>query len=474
MFVRACKLIGIAAALGLLAAAPASAAVRYASPTGVASPSCLISAPCDIATAINGVVFPNPDEVVVLPGDYGSPAAPITTYLISTSVTKIAGTQGLARPRLFFGGAGGIAIYNNGTLSNLSISSTSPTAYPLHIYLSYVDHVYVHATAYNACNFTYDSTITDSACVTDALGKTAINWQQGFDSPMLSKPILRNVTAVATGVGGVGMRVDSTIGPTLAEPAVINSIIRGNGGGDVVAIAPAAAGSHTHVTLDHSNYATAALGPNDTTITPPGSGTNQTAAPQFVNPAGADYHQLLGSPTIDAGVNDAANGAADLDMTARTKGLSTDIGAYEFEPVAINLSKLKFAHPTFRAAGKGASATHIKTAKRTPTGSTVSFFSDLANNVTFTVEQRTTGRKVGKSCQKRSRDNVGRKHCTRYAVLHGSFTIAAAGKTKFTFSGRIGTTKLRKLKPGAYRLRATPSSAGSTGKSVTKKFRIVH
>ncbi|HEY4895717.1 MAG TPA: choice-of-anchor Q domain-containing protein, partial [Solirubrobacteraceae bacterium] len=47
--------------------------------------------------------------------------------------------------------------------------------------------------------------------------------------------------------------------------------------------------------------------------------------------AAGDYHEALGSPTIDAGKPDAASGSIDLDGFARTVGAGTDIGAYELQ-----------------------------------------------------------------------------------------------------------------------------------------------
>jgi hypothetical protein len=57
--------------------------------------------------------------------------------------------------------------------------------------------------------------------------------------------------------------------------------------------------------------------------------SNQTAAPVFVDATAGDFHEVSGSPTVDAGVNDAANGTTDLDGNPRTVNGATDIGAYE-------------------------------------------------------------------------------------------------------------------------------------------------
>ena len=79
-------------------------------------------------------------------------------------------------------------------------------------------------------------------------------------------------------------------------------------------------------------------------MTTPGSATNQTAPPFFVDAEAGDFREAADSPTIDAGVNEAANGTTDLAGNPRTLPgqltcdqvplAITDIGAYEFVPVA--------------------------------------------------------------------------------------------------------------------------------------------
>lgn len=67
----------------------------------------------------------------------------------------------------------------------------------------------------------------------------------------------------------------------------------------------------------------------------------------IANPAAGNYHEAVGSPTINAGINDPANGETDLDGLPRTtveyldcEGTMravTDIGAYEYKPVDISV-----------------------------------------------------------------------------------------------------------------------------------------
>ena len=58
-------------------------------------------------------------------------------------------------------------------------------------------------------------------------------------------------------------------------------------------------------------------------------GGNQLAPVLLADLAGGDFHQLSGSPTVDAGVADAQLDAFDLDLDPRTLGAAPDMGADE-------------------------------------------------------------------------------------------------------------------------------------------------
>jgi hypothetical protein len=147
---------------------------------------------------------------------------------------------------------------------------------------------------------------------------------------------LRNDTFYASPAGGgdgAELFVDNGgAGAGALEITATNTIIRG-GGADIKTHIEASGGGTQAlaVTLDHSNYATVDTSMGGT-VTAPNTATNQSAAPLFVDAAGDDLHEAAGSPTIDAGATDPANGATDLDGNPRTIGPATDIGAYEFIP----------------------------------------------------------------------------------------------------------------------------------------------
>ena len=118
---------------------------------------------------------------------------------------------------------------------------------------------------------------------------------------------------------------------TLTGPAVTatNVIARGAGGFADVAVRTQATVTAS-VALDHSNFVTRALvGGGNGSITDPATNANQTTTPLFADAAAGDFHQIPGSPTINAGAA-APLDALDFDRDPRTLGGVPDIGADEF------------------------------------------------------------------------------------------------------------------------------------------------
>jgi hypothetical protein len=148
-------------------------------------------------------------------------------------------------------------------------------------------------------------------------------------------------------------------------------------------------------------------------------------------------------------------------------------GETNIPPALAAVSGLAFSSTTFAAESSGPSARTVR--KRAPRGTRVSYTLNQAATVRFTVTRRAKGRKVkrGKKtvCVKPTRKNRKRKRCTRVVTLKGSFSRnGIAGKNSFHFTGRL---RGRKLKPGRYRLVATPTAGGNKGKRTSKGFRIV-
>lgn len=135
------------------------------------------------------------------------------------------------------------------------------------------------------------------------------------------------------------------------------------------------------------------------------------------------------------------------------------------------LSNLAIKPATLHPAKHGASTAAVKAKKKAPsTGATVSYNDTLAAQTVFTVEEVLPGRTSGKSCAKPSKRNKHGRKCTRFVPLHGSFAHKdSAGKNSFHLTGRLNG---KALKPGVYRLDATPTADGETGSTVSVRFRV--
>jgi len=117
-------------------------------------------------------------------------------------------------------------------------------------------------------------------------------------------------------------------------------------------------------------------------------------------------------------------------------------------PVAPRLSQLSLTPPSFAAARSGSST---RSGPRRGSGTRLRFRLDRAASVRFSVQRVST-------------------RTPRYVAVGGAFSkTAKAALNGFTFTGRIGG---RTLKPGAYRLIATPTAGGVVGNTVTRSFRI--
>jgi hypothetical protein len=151
-----------------------------------------------------------------------------------------------------------------------------------------VDRVLVHALGSSsaACRGWNDFTITNSVCEVDAVDSDAFRAVQ-FGGAVT----LRNDTLIATGQSGIGghaLRADAA-GGHITNVSLTNTIARGTSK-DLFVFTDTNAASDASITADHSNYGTTSTSNNGgiVSVTAAGSGTNQTAAPQFVSLLPAD------------------------------------------------------------------------------------------------------------------------------------------------------------------------------------------
>ena len=126
----------------------------------------------------------------------------------------------------------------------------------------------------------------------------------------------------------------------------------------------------------------------------------------------------------------------------------------------------RLGSPSFFAAPNGGS---FADAKRTY-GTRVTYSLRAPARVRFRVERRKAGKLRCPKAKRKGRKKAKRSKCSRYKLVKNSFTLTGkAGKNSFRFRGRMGG---KKLKPGRYRLVATPFIGKAKGKVQRAKFRI--
>jgi hypothetical protein len=104
-------------------------------------------------------------------------------------------------------------------------------------------------------------------------------------------------------------------------------------------------------------------------------------------------------------------------------------------------------------------------------GTTARYRLNIGARVRFTVARLLPGRRVKGRCVKPTRRNRTARKCTRRVRVRGSFTrTGSVGPNRFRFMGRMGG---RKLRPGDYRLLATPIVNGVRGRATSARFHIV-
>lgn len=336
--------------LALLSAGAGSAlgAVRYAAPEASGAEPCN-PGPCSLANAVNAAK--DGDRVVVAPGQYV-----VTGDLVVDSAIDVGGEPGAARPTIGLVQKMLYVEHPAAVVHDLSVYLTEEAmAYTLIMKSGTVERVFASGENGAAACSVESGLLRDSVCF-DGLDAYA-------GEPGLTKLSLRNVTALPLMVGaGVGAQL---------EFDAVNVIARSLDGKDKDVEINSSDGGKTIATFAHSNYATVGTtlsAGDDYTYTAPGTATNQTAAPLFVDPAAKDFRPLPGSPTIDAGLADGLLGPLALNGEARSLPRCIggtpvpDVGAYEFVPTeacpkpsnAIGFGKLK------RLKGKGTATLAVK------------------------------------------------------------------------------------------------------------------
>jgi hypothetical protein len=111
-----------------------------------------------------------------------------------------------------------------------------------------------------------------------------------------------------------------------------------------------------------------------------------------------------------------------------------------------------------------------KQAGKTPFGTSFSFNSDAAAQLTFKFSRAEQGRKNGRRCVPLTAHNAGHPKCTRLVNVGSKLINAVTGPNRVRFDGVIAA---KALAPGNYVLTLTSSSAGSQPTLGTLRFTIV-
>jgi hypothetical protein len=317
------------AAAAILAVPAGAATTLYVSPNA-RNPNnnvCSAGNPCSLRHGAETVAVSG-DDVLVAAGDYV-----LSATLAPTPGITLEGRLQAARPRLL-GSAPAL-----GATVSLGAGST-------------LRHLDIEQSGNNT--FGVIATTTD---LLDDLAVVSTATSQGGGVELQNASAIRDSTVRASGTFGEAIisdkgtndvrNVTATSPPESTEAAitvltccgygattlnVVNTIARGN----TIDIEAATGGGGTATATLHvrnSNYR-----PQSNTDGAPSSlffddGGNQTSSdPVLANLAGGDFHELQGSPTIDAGLDQPLNGFADIDGQPRVLGSAPDIGADEFGP----------------------------------------------------------------------------------------------------------------------------------------------
>ena len=449
------------AVLFLLIAPSASAVVRHASPTGDASSSGCTSAepPCSLKRAVETVANPG-DEVILATGTYD-----VASSVVVNKAIDVHGAAGQPLPRVTSASPGVFSLSVAGArLADVRLEAPGSvvTTTALSSGTSTLERLTVlagPAASGSAVRIAYGWLLRDSVVHTSATNGVAVHGLFSGQDGVRSRVV--NVTAIASGTGGVGILADSTVGgicvPDFSvEVYVTNAIARGV----LYDLSVPGLCSGTQIlVIGHSNYRLAKVNQNLPRGRVESQGGNQEPEPIFSAPASLDFHQLAGSVTIDAGVGISLLGTADFDREPRIAGTAPDIGADEYipppppppPPPAVTGGTADIRAPVASILATTPSAFRAG-ARR---GTRVSYALDETATVKFTVKRA-----------------VRRRNRTRYVALAGSFADSGTvGGNTLRFRGRLNG---KRLVPGRYRLLATPTdSAGNVGRAARTAFRII-
>jgi hypothetical protein len=302
----------LCAALALVPSSDAFAAERWASPAG-AGTDCTAAAPCALDTAVDGAAAN--DDVVVTPGTY-----PVTTPVDPAEPITLRGVAGQPRPRLV-----GAASLTRSTVSatgsilrHLRIEASAPGQDTLTLKGGTAEDLVLAGGQDDAAKITAvgPTVLRDSVAFTpdgDA-GVAALKVREAAGGGSVD---VRNVTAWAPNGSADGIRCETSNGST----ATLRNAIAHGAQRDIDA-----GGSGVDCDIAYSSFRF------DRSVVSGPSAGNQDGGALLADTVACDFRPLLGSPTIDAGIDEPLlGGLTDLRGVLRT---TPDIGAFEYDAAA--------------------------------------------------------------------------------------------------------------------------------------------
>ena len=298
-----------------------------------------------------------------------------------------------------------------------------------------------------------DSAISNSILVSTGTKGTALATENGFAAAITSGA--RNVTAIATGSGGIPIQVTATTTAS-ATLHLVNVIAYAGPGAISLRAQTDGSGAEATITASYTNYQGVDLAASNAKLLL--GGGNRAEEPALVNPAAGDYRQAPGSYTIDAGIDYPG---FDVDGDPRAIG-TTDIGADEFGPAQPappppSPSPTAPANPpTHSFAGVRLVSTRLTLAGR--------FI-----RVRLSCPAGTAGRCSGRTKLTARRGRTGSRAATRVTLGRAGFSIAAGKratvKVRVSRAGRRLLARTRRLSGRA--ANAAHSDAGQSKRTVT-------
>jgi|GEM_PF-6301418 len=331
-------------ALGLLAIgvgpgwqAGATGNVLFISAAGTGA-TCSSASPCALETGLSLAVSGDRVEVVEGSGPFGTSSEPISAPVAVPAGVTLSGHSAAEPGEFVFQSAtAAVVLEGGGTgggisdvhVSNLGSGDTIQVAAAAVQEASVVRVIARSLGGGAGCVLNGEALLVDSVCV----GSAGAEVTSGVGVSTAQRIV--NATIIGSG-SGIEVRA---VGGDAVLPQISNSILQG----EVTDVLASGADGQTEVALDHSNYASAEAQAG-ATVTAPGSPTNQTAEPLFVDAPGGNFREQSGSPTVDAGATAPESGNIDVAgndrvlpgriLCSNTPPAVIDIGAYEFVPVA--------------------------------------------------------------------------------------------------------------------------------------------